>query len=134
MSSAEEYTTEQEKAALAARIRRRLLLLRSLRFAGRLLASVLSLLLLLPVLAGPYWNPTCAFMYELLPLHPARALCVWCSPDLCIDGELAYDVYFADMLLFYGALLIAPWCYLCARCTWLPISLLSLAALRLLFF
>lgn len=115
---------EEEKKALARRIRRRLLLLRCLREGVIVLLAVLSLVLLLGMLVGPAWDPRLAFLYDWLPLRPARALCILCSPDMVIDGELAYDMALADVLLFYGALLIIPWIYLCRRCLWIPSLLL----------
>lgn len=120
---------EEEKKALACRIRRRLLLLRCLREGVVVLLAVLSLVLLLGMLAGPAWEPRLAFLYDWLPLRPARALCILCSPDIVIDGELAYDVALADVLLFYGAILIVPWIYLCRRYLWIPSLLLAGVAL-----
>ena len=111
----EQPSTEEEKKALARRIRCRLYLLRSLRVGLVFVLSVLSLALLLGMFAGPYWNPRLPFLYDCLPVYPARTLCLWLHPDMVIDGETAYDVYFADMLLFYGSLLIIPWTWLCCR-------------------
>lgn len=123
----EQPATEEEKKALARRIRCRLYLLRGLRVALVFVLSVLSLVLLLGMLVGPYWNPRMGFLYDWLPLYPARALCLWICPDMVIDGETAYDVRSADMLLFYGVLLIVPWFLLCRRFLWIPCVLLSVA-------
>ncbi len=106
---------EEEKKALARRIRRRLTLLRCLREGVVVLLAVLSLALLLCMLAGPAWEPRLAFLYDWLPLRPARALSSLCRPDIVIDGEFAYDIALADVLLFYGSILIVPWIYLCRR-------------------
>lgn len=127
--SEESTSDEEEKQALARRIRRRLLLLRCLREGAVGLLAVLSLALLLGMSAGPAWDPRLAFLYDWLPLRPARALCVLCCPDIVIDGELAYDVAFADVLLFYGAILIIPWTWLCRRHLWIPSLLLAVAVL-----
>lgn len=127
-------TTEEEKKALARHIRCRLYLLRGLRMGLVFVLSVLSLTLLLGMLAGPYWNPRLTFLYDWLPLYPARALCLWIHPEMVIDGETAYDVRFFDMLLFYGVLLIVPWFLLCRRFLWIPVSLLSVKVLILLLF
>lgn len=124
--SEESTSDEEEKQALARRIRRRLLLLRCLREGAVGLLAVLSLALLLGM---PAWDPRLAFLYDWLPLRPARALCVLCCPDIVIDGELAYDVAFADVLLFYGAILIIPWTWLCRRHLWIPSLLLAVAVL-----
>lgn len=125
---------EEEKKALARRIRRHLYLLRALRAGLLFVLSALSLALLLGMLAGPYWNPRLTFLYDWLPLYPARALCLWIHPEMVIDGETAYDVRFFDMLLFYGVLLIVPWFLLCRRFLWIPVSLLSVKVLILLLF
>lgn len=120
---------EEEKKALARRIRCRLLLLRCLREGVVVLLAVITLAQLLGILAGPAWEPRLAFLYDCLPLRPARALCILCQPDIVIDGELGYDIALADLLLFYGALLIIPWVYLCRRFLWIPSLLLAVAIL-----
>ena len=123
----EQPATEEEKKALARRIRCRLYLLRGLRAGLVFVLSVLSLTQLLGMFAGSYWNPRLPFLYDWLPLYPARALCLWIHPEMVIDGETAYDVRFFDMLLFYGVLLIVPWFLLCRRFLWIPCVLLSVA-------
>lgn len=120
---------EEEKKALARRIRRRLLLLRCLREGVVVLLAVLSLALLLSMLAGPAWEPRLAFLYDWLPLRPARALCALCRPNIVIDGELAYDVALADVLLFYGSLLLIPWVLICRCYLWIPIIFLTVFVL-----
>ncbi len=125
----EQADTEEKKKALARRIRRRLTLLRCLRESLIVLPAVLSLILLLSMLAGPAWNPHVSFLYDCLPLRPAHALYAWFSPDIVIDGELGYDVLWADVMLFYGSILLIPWVLICRRYLWVPCLPLAIAAL-----
>jgi len=120
---------EEEKKALARRIRRRLLLLRCLREGVIVLLAVLSLALLLSMLAGPAWNPHVSVLYDWLPLRPAHALYAWYKPDIVIDGELGYDVAWADVMLFYGSLLLIPWVLICRCYLWIPIIFLTVFVL-----
>ncbi len=121
----EQADTEEEKKAPARRIRRLLTLLRCLREGLVVLLAVLSLVLLLSMLSGPAWNPHVSLLYDCLPLRPAHALYAWFSPDIVIDGELGYDVLWADVMLFYGSILLIPWVLICRRYLWIPIILLT---------
>lgn len=124
----------EERAARLRWVRFRLHLLRVLRCGMLLLLWSVSLLLLLIMLAGPAWEPTLPFLYDWLPLRPLHALYALFRPEITVDGELGYDILWGDVLLFYGVLLIVPWCILCSRYKWLPVSLLLWVLLWWLLF
>lgn len=97
-----------------------------LRWSYTLPVAVLSLLILLGRLDSTSCTHGILPLYDWLPLHPMHGLVRWLNPEAVIDGETAYDVLMGDVLLFWGAIFIVPWTWLCRRWCWVGLLVIAL--------